>query len=413
MARCYRLLWLLLAVVAAADGFHLPNSRPNSSADDGEGAHHTAAAPDKQYTVLVDWVRANGGRVDERLGMGPNLDGAGRGAVALHDIEAGTELLFCPWALVLGTVGDTSKVPTEHCDVLNTYAAQVRAGKDSFWYPYLSMDDSIDTRIPTVWKASSLTELQGLLPDTAQGSLAEWFSENCSGGTPFDQLDHAARQSLLAAITRSAGMRFLPIFDLMNHHNGKLNTRSNATADGNSVFAAVDIPKGADIFNSYQGGLATSSDVFRRYGFIESWPQQWAWTDASTAKEERFLLLPDNVVAIYPPESMTEQIGTTAPPLADMQADSKNHNLQLEPGRLAGFCDSAKRLLESLPSTAEEDGVVLEQLLAAQLSDPGDSLLGDRISAVAYRMHFKEAIQTALGVATKDHANQGNPKLEL
>jgi hypothetical protein len=250
--------------------------------------------------------------------------------------------------------------------------------------------------------------------------LTDWFSENCANGTPFDELDHAARQSLLAAITRSAGMRFLPIFDLMNHHNGNLNTRSNASVDGNSVFAAVDISQGSDIFNS--GGVATSSDAFLRYSFIEYWPQQWAWTDADTAKEERFLLLPENVVAIYPPTSMTEQIGATAPPLVTLQADAQRHTQQLEAGKLAAFCDAAKRLLEYLPSSAEEDRVLLDQLLATQQQQqPADHnsllLLRDRISAIAYRINFKEAVQTALDVATTTMAlvkkDQGHLTPEL
>ncbi|CAB9517244.1 expressed unknown protein [Seminavis robusta] len=441
MYRCYRYwlpIWLLSVV---AHGFKLPFGRPKTHNATTETETETETATEK-YALLVDWMRSNGGRVDERFGLmtrsNDNLEGAtGRGVVALQDIAVGTELLFCPWDLVFGTVGDTAKVPpeTDPCDTLNAYADHVRAGKDSFWYPYLSMDDSLDTRIPTIWN-SALTELQGLLPDAAQGSsMATWFSNSCAGGTPFDQLDPAARQSLLAAITRSAGMRFLPVFDLMNHHNGLLNTRSNAAVDGNSVFAAVDIPKGSEIFNSYKGGLATSSDIFRRYGFVESWPQQWTWTDTDAiatsattteAKEERFLLLPDNVVVIYPPASMTDQIGVTAPlPLANWQADSKLHNLQLGADKLAGFAESAKRLLESLPSTAEEDTLLLEQLevLATQRglvssSDPSSDrdaiLLSDRMSAIAYRIKFKDAVQTALDVAidTRIAHHQDIPELK-
>lgn len=374
----------------------------------------SAITADEQYTNLVEWMRSNGGRVDGRLGIGTSGSSEIRGAVALDDIDAGTELLFCPWRLVLGTIGDTSTVPSEHCDVLKAYADQVRAGKSSFWNPYLSMDESLGASIPTVWQPAVLAELQGLLPDTSATSLTQWFSTNCAGNIPFDQLDHASRQSLLAAITRSAGMRFLPIFDLMNHHNGKLNTRSNASVDGNSVFAAVDIPKGAEVFVSYRGERATSSDVFRRYGFIEAWPQQWAWTDAVTSREERFLLLPENVVAIYPPESMTLHIGVTAPLLTYFQADAEAHNRQLESHELVGFYDSAKRLLESLPSTAEEDGAILEQLMSAQVvGESRSSLHGEMASAVAYRMHMKEAIQTALDVTTSALTRQSSSSREL
>lgn len=352
---------------------------------------------DEKYKILVQWMKTNDGRVDDRLGIATNLDGTGRGLVALDDIAAGTELIFCPWKLVLGTVGDTPRVVSKHhCNILSEYAEEVRAGKESFWYPYLSLDDSLATSIPTVWKDAALAELQGLLPDSSQSSLADWFSENCAGGTPFDHVDIAARQSLFATITRSAGMRFLPIFDLMNHHNGLLNTRSNASADGNSVFAMTDIPKGAEIFNSYRGGSATSSDVFRRYGFIEAWPQQWAWTDATTSEEQRILLLPDNSIMIYPPESIISQIGTVSLDLSELQVAAETHNSKLPIGDLAAFCGSGKRRIDTFESTVEEDAETLKYLLSIQKQTPDDQLLKDMISAVAFRKQFKATIQKAL-----------------
>jgi hypothetical protein len=395
---------LLLLLPASVAAFGVGSSSENDASPLETAAAITA---DEQYSNLVAWMRSNGGRVDDRFGVTTSSSSPDvRRAVALRDIAAGTELLFTPWRLVLGTIGDTSTVPTEHCEVLQTYAGELRAGQNSFWYPYLSMDQSLTSSIPTIWQPSALAALQGLLPDTSAPSLTQWFSENCAGHVPFDELDQASRHSLLAAITRAAGMRFLPLFDLMNHHNGKLNTRSHASVAGNSVFAAVDIPQGTELFSSYRGERTTTTDIFRRYGFVEAWPQQWAWTDPMTAREERFLLLPDHVAAIYPPDSMAVHIGTTAPLLADFQATAESHNRQLESSALVEFSASVTRLLESLPTTVEEDGSILTQLLldqelvAVEGEARNDSLHSEMASAVSYRMHFKEALRTALNVAT-------------
>jgi hypothetical protein len=81
--------------------------------------------------------------------------------VALSDIEVGTELLFCPWKLVLGTEGDMSNVPAEHCDVLRSYAKEGRACKGSFGYSYLAMGDGRGSRVPAVSHELILEELQG------------------------------------------------------------------------------------------------------------------------------------------------------------------------------------------------------------------------------------------------------------
>lgn len=365
-----------------------------------------------QYDTLVKWVKDNGGHVDERLGMGFPNGGSIRGVVALQDIEADTELLFLPWKIVIGTEGSTSKsLAGGHCDVLNLYAQQVRAGEDSFWYPYLALDGSLSSRIPTVWHNSAIDELQGLPPfkKTKQTTLVDWFVETCADGKPFADLDVADRQSLHAAITRGASMRFLPLYDLINHDNGEMNIHFLGDELGVRISAAVHIPAGSEILISYRGGTATVSDVFERYGFVEPYPQQWAWIDEETSTERRFLLLPNDVAIIGPlPEKMTSIIGTAVQPLSDIEAQAESHNMKLSLQMLNQFADSARRLLLSLPTTADEDAAILVDL-EQQLSllsnydekngDAATQLLEDIVSAVTYRKCFKEAIKTAIQVA--------------
>ena len=70
-------------------------------------------------------------------------------------------------------------------------------------HPYLSMNDSLASRIPTAWMDAALQEFQGLLPysNSANTSsrLTDWLSNTCAGGTPLDQLDDASRHSLFVA----------------------------------------------------------------------------------------------------------------------------------------------------------------------------------------------------------------------
>lgn len=461
----FELKWWICAYFAVATCISTPSRAVTADAAVPTATISTVVK-NEGYSKLVAWVRDNGGRVDDRLGLVNAVTVVGgsqpqlqpqqpRGCVALDDICAGSELLYCPWKLVLGTQGDTSKVSEDHCQVLRTYADQVRLGNESFWYPYLSMDASLETRIPTVWSDLALEELQGLPPydssSSSSSSLTDWFSKTCAGGTPFDQLDDASRHSLLAAITRSAGMRFLPIFDLLNHHNGKLNTRSNAISTGNQLFALVDIAKGSDIYLSYRGQRSTSCDIFSRYGFVESWPQQWAWVDdKSTAgttttttttpstttssgrehppqsvvvvdqqQHQRILVLPNGSVAINPPDSMTMWIGsaTVMPPtLEELQEQADRHNtMQLTTTQVVRFRDSAIALLEeTLPTSVEEDHVILDVLEQELISLEGgggggigasasvgvaETILMDRICAVRYRIDFKKAIHMAVHVA--------------
>ena len=56
------------------------------------------------YARLVAWITSNGGRVDPRMttvATTPAGEGV-RGVVATSAIYGGTELLFCPWSLIIG-----------------------------------------------------------------------------------------------------------------------------------------------------------------------------------------------------------------------------------------------------------------------------------------------------------------------
>jgi hypothetical protein len=202
-------------------------------------------------------------------------------------------------------------------------------------------------------------------------------------------------------------MRFLPLYDLINHDNGNLNTRFLADKQGVRITTAVDITTGSEILTSYRGGTATSADVFERYGFVEPYPQHWAWIDKDTSTEHRFLLLPNGVVIIGPlPEDMTTGIGEMVQPLSHLISQAKPHNMKLSLGVVERFADSAQSLLSSLPTTPDEDKAVISDLEHRLSVDSGnnesDSIIEvqqDVISAVMYRKCFKEAIETALKVA--------------
>jgi hypothetical protein len=397
------ILYSLVAFAAAIDGSGASNSREIESDENAK------------FGDLVSWVRMNGGRVDGRLGLTNHQHGgiSVRGGVALLPLDVGSELLFLPWKLVLGTIGENSTVPEDKCEVLQYYASEVEAGTGSFWYPYLAMDDSLSSigRVPSLWDDLVISELQGLPPlmESTSG-LTDWFSSNCADGVPFLSLPRSNRQALLAAITRAAGMRFLPIYDLLNHNNGMLNTESQACAKGVTITITRDVAKGQEVFMSYRGGKdSTVSDLFRRYGFVESWPQYWTWADDKEGLDAsggiQFLRLPHGVVTIFPPDSMLSEIGLPGLFLNDFLATTQNHNQMISVERLIGFMRVGQDLISSLATTTNEDTVILlnlrHELSQQSLNSIKSEQLSDLMSAVDYRMQFKESIQIAIDMAEK------------
>ena len=69
--------------------------------------------------------------------------------------------------------------------------------------------------------------------------------------------------------------------DLMNHHNGKINTKLERDSEGGlRVIALTDISANSPIYNTYaRSGWETTVDTFNTYGFVEDYPQLWVWTD--------------------------------------------------------------------------------------------------------------------------------------
>jgi hypothetical protein len=362
-----------------------------------------------KFDNLVAWVRNNGGRVDKRLGLTNHQHGDRlvRGGVALQNIKAGSELLFLPWSIVFGTIDDTAAVPENKCEVLQSYASEVDAGRASFWYPYLALDDSLSSRVPSLWNELALAELQGLPPYGSTDGLTDWYSSNCADGVSFSNLPRSSRQALLAAITRAAGLRFLPVYDLLNHHNGMLNTQSFATLKGDTITTTADIQKGEEIFMSYRGGQEnTVSEMFRRYGFVEELPQYYSWdqrddeSDGGTSTMQ-FLILPDQIVTMYPPPSMLSQIGHNTLNIDDLLAKTEKHNQGLSTRQLMHFSKVGVDLIATLNTTVEEDTVILQKtkdnLLMMSHDLPGEiEELMDIISAIYYRIQFKQSIKMAL-----------------
>mmetsp|Transcript_33839 Transcript_33839/g.68848 ORF Transcript_33839/g.68848 Transcript_33839/m.68848 type:complete len:209 (+) Transcript_33839:259-885(+) len=195
----------IAAVIIGASADNTVAAAASTNEKEGDGTY--------KFDNLVAWVQQNGGRVNDHLGLTNHQHGNHqvRGGVALQNIQSGCELLFLPWNIVFGTIHDTPTLPDNKCDVLQSYASEVDAGRASFWYPYLALDTSLSSRVPSVWNDLAIAELQGLPPYGRTAGLTDWYSSNCANDVPFSDLPSSGRQALLAAVTRAAGLRFLVI----------------------------------------------------------------------------------------------------------------------------------------------------------------------------------------------------------
>jgi hypothetical protein len=396
--RCWCLLaaLVLLALTPLVSGWTVKKT-PSLKKDDDD-----RIITEDGFSKLVDWIRNNGGRFDDRVVV-MEVDGI-RGGVALSDIDQGTELLSCPWDLVIGSTSFEEQLKSgDMCPVVRSIEKELRLGEASLWHPYLALDDSIiNSRLPTLWDDDILDELQGLPPGEDSTRHIRWFSQYCDSGKPFEDVDELTKQALLCFITRASAVGMVPIYDLFNHHNGLRNAKVQLTPEGVQLMAVRPIAKGSQIYLSY--GIKSASTMFRDYGFVESWPQTWSWTSAGTGSGHSFVRFPEGNIAINPTEQFLKDIWKGGISLLEFQERATQHTQELATEAVRVFLSEAYALLSGLPTTVAEDKTFLsnikESLTQAVKTSVNDEvgmvLLKDAISAVEYRILFKEAVYEAM-----------------
>ena len=429
--------WLGIIIVAACSSLLLLRCAPivGGTASPSERAERDAVAPrvpddDGGYARLVAWITSHGGRVDPRMTIVTTTAGAGvRGVVATSAIGGGTELLFCPWSLIIGgprgrmdaggggPTGGGAPDEGAMCDVVRAMAREMRLGDGSAWHPYL---DHVEVpRLVATWGAEALEELQGLPPHLDAGRHLRWFDEACRGGWSGADGDldgdGATERSLVAFVSRASEVGMIPLYDLLNHHNGKRNAKLSVTEEGVKLVTVVGgrdrddgdansdgkrhhndvIEEGDEIYLSY--GLKTASTMYRDYGFVEEWPTCWNFMDPTSGDNFAFVSFPHGVSAINPTGEYLRLMWSANASLAEYEARAREHTESLSVLNLERFIRAAHDRSGEFPSTVDEDELTLEGIRKSMLVSGGDggdtSSAEDVVKAISYRIAFKSALE--------------------
>lgn len=380
--------------------------------------------------------------VDDRITIGYESGTNIRGTIATSSIPSDTILMHTPHNLLLSSHTDST------CEDIKTILHEIRKGVESVWYIYFNFDDSSGSRVPSQWnrEGRAVQELQGLPPSGYTHQNVDWSTESCLSTMEEGMNENDMEMYWKAAHiyhTRSADIGLIPLYDLMNHHNGKINTRLSRDGNGGLyVTALVDIQEGEPIYNTYaRNGWESSVDTFNSYGFVEDYPQLWRWdgeeltnVDVDETEGEgggdgkvgrghasnryvipisdhfapnhplyEILILTPSLGALSPTKQLVEVLGNERRSLEEWSKRINSHHGIVRSSHVHALRDAALALLNGLPTTLEEDEKIL-MLEKKQL----DRLLGlgrddvnkkDVIQAIEYRMAFKRALRLAVEVA--------------
>lgn len=213
----------------------------------------------------------------------------------------------------------------------------------------------------------------------------------------------------------------------MNHHNGLINTRLERTDDGKGlkVITSTDISPNEQIWNTYaRSGWESSIEVFLTYGFVEDYPQLWQWSDDELDKRNQenadyhltrytgngqrvafdpnsskfeILILSPTLVALYPSKELVSILGNGQRSMEEWEKMIAEHHKIIEHTHIADIEQSARALLEHVPTSIQEDEEILqrEKYVFDKVNRKGriDTNKLDVIQAIQYRIAFKKALQ--------------------
>eukprot|EP00927_Polykrikos_kofoidii_P074925 TRINITY_DN70983_c0_g1_i1.p1 TRINITY_DN70983_c0_g1~~TRINITY_DN70983_c0_g1_i1.p1 ORF type:complete len:430 (+),score=84.08 TRINITY_DN70983_c0_g1_i1:81-1370(+) len=265
----------------------------------------SAACEFRGTADIMEWVRASGGFVDERLALrsGP----LGRGIFAQATIEQGDVIASVPLSLMI-------KEKRNPCKTVASLASELKLGKCSRHWPYLRMLRDVDADIPDAWSTDELALLDGLPPGDWRRHSKRYIDE-CA--RRFD--DPFELRAMYLYVTRAGPLGMQPILDLFNHgfNSTKHRTitsssmRSGKSGDkqGEDEATALHaittqrrIEEGEEIFNQFRHGagageaialqtferLVGAPELFSDYGFIERPPVLWWFRHH--ARKHRFIV---------------------------------------------------------------------------------------------------------------------------
>jgi hypothetical protein len=435
----------------------------------------------KNFPDLVNWFTSHGGTIDPRITLGyepsNNINKSNiRGMIATEHIPPETVLIHTPASLMIRQPDDDQGVMdcwNGSGKMIQRIIDELELGTESKWDMYFKFDGSIShdndedgagddngdkkeghTRVPTQWNkegqpgSRAITELQGLPPSGETHRHIDWYSSACNNSK---DLTDVQLQAFMMFLTRAADLGMVPMYDLMNHHNGLINTRLAVDELGGlSVIASTHIQVNEPIYNTYaRGGGESSVDVFDTYGFVEDYPQLWRWSDVDMVRlteddpnhafqryvspnaksvvlgngndgvdangigfepnshHYEVLVVSPTLAALHPTKALVNVLGNGRRSLSEWEVEIHNHHATLRQSFANAIHDSAQTILGELPTTIEEDETRIlpnEQRLYEKVKKKGrvDQGKADTIQAITYRLAFKKALQLAVDIAESE-----------
>lgn len=214
----------------------------------------------------------------------------------MEGLDEGETVCTIPWKLMI-TPSDETPWHEQECEMIENLYKEITKGEDEItpYAKYLLSQPRGYT--PQFWSEAGkkllleMTNEQQLPPYFGIDDYILMFEENC-GRHAKNQMHVFARMLVRA---RGDGLTLTPFYDMINHHNGKVNTLHRYSSKevhegtGLELYAGKNIQKNDQLFLSYNQetdffdgwyDIFGTPEMFLVFGFVESFPQRWLFDRA-------------------------------------------------------------------------------------------------------------------------------------
>ena len=249
---------------------------------------------DKLIQPLIGWLRSQGGFFSEKLEIrraDPNDAASYYGMFVKEDVEAKEKLFEIPRECIISVPGEIDLEEDEYfeqlCPLSQKLLKEMRLANDSQYGPFINyLLSQRYGQIPATYSKPGKALLRKVIGKALPPKRATtWISKKLKKTGCISKDDPFEEQAVALAAQRGWDNMLIPVLDLVNHHNGKVNTENNSARAGGNIIvqASKAIKAGEELYTTYDeciecGGTADwwgTPEIFRDFGFVEPYPQRY------------------------------------------------------------------------------------------------------------------------------------------
>ncbi len=269
----------------------------------------TINASDAIQNDLIAWVRSKGGSFSDKIEIrrvDPENPNSYMGVFVREPVTAKESLFVVPrdcyihvfdTAVVNHDEEDEDSVNTTYfgnlCQLANKLMGEMKLGKESEFAPYIAyLQTQKAGQLPVHWSPQGKDLMRKVA--TPGSPMVDWIDWNFKGEkhecintvTKEGESNVSFEEHMVEmTIQRCYDTALIPIWDMVNHDNGRINTENDSMYDpgGMKVRASRDLEAGEELFASYDKCLDCGDlneywgtpEILKDFGFVENYPHRW------------------------------------------------------------------------------------------------------------------------------------------